>query len=102
MYWILLCVAACGLKFERGPCRNYSVGWFYDTEYGGCSRFWYGGCEGNGNRFSSKEECEDTCVSPPPKGKNKTALLLLYFFIDSFALMKSKQNYLISDTKILS
>nr|CAI5860885.1 unnamed protein product [Callosobruchus analis] len=46
----------------RGPCRNYTVKWFYDMEYGGCSRFWYGGCDGNDNRFKSKEECEEICV----------------------------------------
>ncbi|XP_013170735.1 PREDICTED: papilin isoform X4 [Papilio xuthus] len=58
---------ACSLATERGSCRNYTVQWFYDMEYGGCSRFWYGGCEGNGNRFASKEECEDVCVQPSPK-----------------------------------
>ena len=26
-----------------GPCHNYTAMWFYDVEYGGCSRFWYGG-----------------------------------------------------------
>ncbi|KPJ10062.1 Papilin, partial [Papilio machaon] len=58
---------ACSLPTERGSCRNYTVQWYYDMEYGGCSRFWYGGCEGNGNRFQSKEECEDVCVQPSPK-----------------------------------
>ncbi|XP_068619320.1 papilin [Battus philenor] len=58
---------ACSLPTERGPCRNYTVYWFYDMDYGGCSRFWYGGCEGNGNRFASKEECEGVCVQPAPK-----------------------------------
>ncbi|XP_059058317.1 papilin-like [Achroia grisella] len=59
--------AACSLLTDRGSCHNYTVYWFYDMEYGGCSRFWYGGCEGNGNRFSTKEECEDICVQPAPK-----------------------------------
>ncbi|XP_026315037.1 papilin isoform X10 [Hyposmocoma kahamanoa] len=59
--------AGCSLSTDRGPCRNYSVYWYYDIEYGGCSRFWYGGCEGNANRFSSPEECEDVCVRPSPK-----------------------------------
>ncbi|XP_037294252.1 papilin-like isoform X4 [Manduca sexta] len=59
--------AACGLPHDRGTCRNYSVYWYYDLEYGGCSRFWYGGCEGNGNKFATKEECEDVCVQPAPK-----------------------------------
>ncbi|XP_013147767.1 PREDICTED: papilin isoform X2 [Papilio polytes] len=58
---------ACSLPTERGSCRNYTVQWYYDMEYGGCSRFWYGGCEGNANRFGSKEECEDVCVQPSPK-----------------------------------
>ncbi|XP_061384586.1 papilin isoform X3 [Danaus plexippus] len=59
--------AACALANDGGPCRNYSVYWFYDMTYGGCSRFWYGGCEGNGNRFLSEEECKDVCVQPSPK-----------------------------------
>ncbi|CAH2045947.1 unnamed protein product, partial [Iphiclides podalirius] len=59
--------AACSLTTDRGPCRNYTVQWYYDMEYGGCSRFWYGGCEGNGNRFASQEECVDVCEKPAPK-----------------------------------
>ncbi|VEN50612.1 unnamed protein product [Callosobruchus maculatus] len=54
----------CSMPKVRGPCRNYTVKWFYDMEYGGCSRFWYGGCDGNDNRFKSKEECEEICVEP--------------------------------------
>lgn len=26
-----------------------------------CKEFTFGGCEGNGNRFSSKDECETVC-----------------------------------------
>ncbi|XP_036145237.1 papilin isoform X3 [Monomorium pharaonis] len=59
--------AACGLKKDRGSCRDFTVKWFYDTDYGGCSRFWYGGCEGNENRFKTQEECKEVCVQP--KGK---------------------------------
>ena len=53
---------ACSLPKERGTCRNYTVKWYFDMTYGGCTRFWYGGCEGNANRFQSQEECERTCV----------------------------------------
>lgn len=56
------------LDKDRGPCRNYTVKWFYDMEYGGCSRFWYGGCDGNANRFRSMEECKAICVEPQDKG----------------------------------
>ena len=30
-------------------------------------RFWYGGSEGNRNRFDSKEECNAVCVDPVGK-----------------------------------
>ena len=37
-----------------------------------CVEFTYGGCQGNGNRFDSKIDCEMTCmgqgVGEPPKG----------------------------------
>ncbi|CAF4798136.1 unnamed protein product [Pieris macdunnoughi] len=59
--------AACALANDRGVGHNYSVYWFYDMTYGGCSRFWYGGEDGNGNRFASKEECMAVCVNPTPK-----------------------------------
>ncbi|XP_050510138.1 papilin isoform X5 [Diabrotica virgifera virgifera] len=59
----------CSLAKEKGNCRNYTVKWFFDLEYGGCSRFWYGGCEGNANRYKSKEECEEICVEPQGAGR---------------------------------
>ncbi|GJQ76338.1 hypothetical protein Trydic_g2060 [Trypoxylus dichotomus] len=61
--------AHCQLTKDRGTCRNYTVRWFYDMEYGGCSRFWYGGCDGNGNRFKSKEDCHNVCVEPSGKDR---------------------------------
>ena len=33
----------CHLPPVAGPCHNYTAMWFYDVDYGGCSRFWYGG-----------------------------------------------------------
>ncbi|XP_048510814.1 papilin isoform X3 [Athalia rosae] len=60
--------AACTLEKDRGTCWDLTVKWYYDTEYGGCSRFWYGGCEGNENRFKSQEECKQVCVEP--KGRD--------------------------------
>ena len=54
----------CGLPKERGSCSQFAVRYYYDTEYGGCLRFWYGGCDGNGNRFATESECERSCVSP--------------------------------------
>lgn len=59
-----------------GPCDNYKVHWYFDKAYGGCARFWYGGCEGNDNRFETKEECHNACVSP----KGLLGMRVLSFF----------------------
>ncbi|XP_064484437.1 papilin-like isoform X2 [Ornithodoros turicata] len=56
--------SVCSHPQDLGPCRNYTVKWFYNTKDGRCNRFWYGGCEGNENRFESQEECEDSCTKP--------------------------------------
>ncbi|XP_038104409.1 papilin isoform X3 [Culex quinquefasciatus] len=63
---------ACVLKKDMGTCHNYTVKYFFDVEYGGCGRFWYGGCGGNKNRFDSADECKDVCEAP--EGKDKCQL----------------------------
>ncbi|KAM9488327.1 collagen alpha-6(VI) chain [Clarias gariepinus] len=52
----------CHLNQDEGPCSNYVLKWFYDQEQNKCSHFWYGGCDGNLNRFDSKKECETRCM----------------------------------------
>ncbi|KAM6995244.1 collagen alpha-6(VI) chain [Tautogolabrus adspersus] len=53
---------ACFLRQSQGGCQNYTTMWFFDTEQNECSRFWYGGCGGNENRFKTQEECEGLCL----------------------------------------
>ena len=54
----------CTLPSKTGQCTDYKPKWYYDLGYGGCSRFWYGGCEAGGNHFDEEDECKEVCVSP--------------------------------------
>ncbi|XP_041432954.1 collagen alpha-3(VI) chain isoform X2 [Xenopus laevis] len=56
---------ACNLQKEEGTCRDFVLKWYYDPETKSCTRFWYGGCGGNENRFSTQKECENTCIPVP-------------------------------------
>ncbi|XP_004706171.1 WAP, Kazal, immunoglobulin, Kunitz and NTR domain-containing protein 1 [Echinops telfairi] len=66
------CVAgpgdACVLPAVRGPCPGREPRWAYSPLLHQCHPFVYGGCEGNGNNFESREACEDACPVPrtPP------------------------------------
>ncbi|VDM34242.1 unnamed protein product [Hydatigera taeniaeformis] len=52
----------CTLPIEPGFCLAYLPSWGYDQSTGRCVEFVYGGCQGNANRFGSKEECEEVCA----------------------------------------
>ncbi|XP_075766807.1 uncharacterized protein LOC102446965 [Pelodiscus sinensis] len=55
--------AVCLEDQDVGPCHSFTLKWFFDkTEPAHCSRFWYGGCEGNRNRFETQELCESLCL----------------------------------------
>ncbi|CAF4128889.1 unnamed protein product [Rotaria sp. Silwood2] len=54
----------CELEKEAGSCSKYVNMWAYDRQQGKCIRFWYGSCEGNGNRFETEQQCQETCISP--------------------------------------
>uniref|UniRef100_A0A4W6DQI7 BPTI/Kunitz inhibitor domain-containing protein n=1 Tax=Lates calcarifer TaxID=8187 RepID=A0A4W6DQI7_LATCA len=56
----------CSLAQDRGSCKNYTIMWFFDNSLGRCSRFWYGGCGGNENRFWTQKECENRCPTKTP------------------------------------
>ncbi|XP_068876825.1 collagen alpha-1(XXVIII) chain-like isoform X4 [Aphelocoma coerulescens] len=52
----------CKLRLDQGPCRVYTIRWYYDKKANACAQFWYGGCDGNANRFETEEECRQACV----------------------------------------
>ncbi|KAL6733267.1 Kunitz/Bovine pancreatic trypsin inhibitor domain protein [Ancylostoma duodenale] len=56
----------CTLPLERGPCHGLIPRYGFDANLGRCRRFHYGGCQGNGNNFETKEECEMTCLENTP------------------------------------
>lgn len=60
----------CDLEKDAGSCSKYVNMWAYDRQQGKCIRFWYGSCEGNGNRFETEQQCQETCISPKGIGKN--------------------------------
>jgi Kunitz/Bovine pancreatic trypsin inhibitor domain len=57
----------CSLPFEVGPCDAAIPVYAYVN--GACVARTYGGCQGNGNRFNTIEECMVTCEGRPvPNG----------------------------------
>ncbi|XP_067304321.1 collagen alpha-6(VI) chain isoform X2 [Pseudorasbora parva] len=53
---------ACLMKPDVGPCSNYILRWYYDIQQNECTKFWFGGCEGNKNKFDTQQECEALCL----------------------------------------
>ncbi|XP_035385365.1 collagen, type XXVIII, alpha 1a [Electrophorus electricus] len=53
----------CRQQLDPGPCRHYQMKWYYDPGANACARFWYGGCQGNNNRFETYHSCKKTCVT---------------------------------------
>ncbi|XP_053183672.1 collagen alpha-6(VI) chain-like [Scomber japonicus] len=54
--------ARCLLRKDAGNCEKYTERWFFNSDVGQCSRFWYSGCGGNSNRFETQKACEKLCL----------------------------------------
>jgi len=62
-------INTCELDPEAGPCEAEIPSYFYNATSQRCEHFVYGGCRGNGNRFSSATDCQRAC------GEYKLAVL---------------------------
>lgn len=56
-------VDVCRERQSAGSCDGSEVKYYYDVRDRNCKEFTYSGCDGNGNRFASKHECESVCIS---------------------------------------
>uniref|UniRef100_A0A452H2P3 BPTI/Kunitz inhibitor domain-containing protein n=1 Tax=Gopherus agassizii TaxID=38772 RepID=A0A452H2P3_9SAUR len=63
------CIPICKLPGDAGSCFSYMTRYFYNSVTASCEEFVYGGCEGNGNRFATKNECLKTCGSPGKRAR---------------------------------
>uniref|UniRef100_A0A8K9UGX7 BPTI/Kunitz inhibitor domain-containing protein n=1 Tax=Oncorhynchus mykiss TaxID=8022 RepID=A0A8K9UGX7_ONCMY len=52
----------CGLPVDHGSCFAMLLMHYYNAEEGNCRVFHYSGCQGNGNRFETREQCLQTCM----------------------------------------
>ena len=52
----------CRLPPDGGPCRGSFRKYYFDRASLQCQELRYGGCRGNGNRFSSLDECQSLCL----------------------------------------
>ncbi|KAJ1345698.1 hypothetical protein KIN20_000289 [Parelaphostrongylus tenuis] len=67
----LLSDPRCNLQMDRGGCSQFVVHWYYDRYDHRCRRFYYGGCNGNANRFRTLEECSTTCRYVEPSNRER-------------------------------
>lgn len=51
----------CHQPQDYGNCEDNIISYYFNKERNACEGFYYSGCGGNENRFSTIEECERRC-----------------------------------------
>ncbi|XP_077551062.1 actinia tenebrosa protease inhibitors-like isoform X2 [Haemaphysalis longicornis] len=55
--------AHCLAKADSGPCFAYIPMWAFNAKTSVCESFIYGGCDGNKNRYTTMEACNNKCLN---------------------------------------
>ena len=61
LFFLFSAPESCQLPPESGLCEAYMPSYFYNSTAGNCHIFIYGGCQGNDNRYTTYQECMETC-----------------------------------------
>lgn len=73
---LALLSAHCLLDMDTGThCKDFVQHWYFNKAMRACSPFWYGGCDGNHNRFGTESECFQACT-PTSKLHRETSKCL--------------------------
>ena len=54
-------MSKCFYPADSGPCDGNLLRWYYDAISSVCRTFLYGGCRGNANHYTTKEDCVRAC-----------------------------------------
>ena len=58
----------CELEMKQGNCSQKVTKWFYDKKARYCKQFDFTGCNGNENRFETRQQCTEICENPKRRG----------------------------------
>lgn len=61
MSWLFSFPVRCTEPPDTGSCRDSLTKWYYNPIQQDCFRFNFGGCQGNENRFETKDSCMKVC-----------------------------------------
>lgn len=67
---------ACLLVKTPGVCHRHLLRFYYDAVHEKCKKFFFSGCGGNGNRFSTSDTCMATCTGIKREGRSKCITIL--------------------------